>query len=160
MAIFSGKILEAYYTNPDNSAIEVIYKEGNKAISYYLTPDFNRSDFKELVDEYGLDTLQMMTVEKIRNTNRQLQDIVNAQVKTKIRKKDGTFEQLTDFLLKYDEKLHNEKLFAVKIKIFEDPRVKDLADNEAKKRIRMAKTPIETIIAYHNLLKTHLGSDY
>ena len=28
MAIFSGKIIEAYYANPDNNTVEVIYREG------------------------------------------------------------------------------------------------------------------------------------
>ena len=30
MAIFSGKVIEAYYTNSDSDTIEVIYKEGEK----------------------------------------------------------------------------------------------------------------------------------
>ena len=49
-----------------------------------------------------------------------------------------------------------KKLFAVKIKIFEDPIVKDCQDNDAKKKIRMAKTPMDTIIAYHNIIKSEL----
>ena len=43
-----------------------------------------------------------------------------------------------------------------KIKIFEDPIVKDWQDNDAKKKIRMAKTPMDTIIAYHNIIKSEL----
>ena len=156
MAVFSGKILEAYYTNADNSTIEVIYKEGERAVAYYLEPDFNHPDFKALVDEYTLDKLQESTVERVKITNRKLQDIVNAQVKAKMRRKHDTFTSLTDFLLKYDDKVHNEKLFAVKIKIFEDPIVKDCQDNDAKKKIRMAKTPMDTIIAYHNIIKSEL----
>ena len=39
MAIFSGKIIEAYYSNADNDTIEVIYKEGTKAISFYVPVD-------------------------------------------------------------------------------------------------------------------------
>ena len=73
-----------------------------------------------------------------------------------MRSKDDTFTSLTDFLLKYDDKVHNEKLFAVKLKIFEDPIVKDCQDNDAKKKIRMAKTPMDTIIAYHNIIKSEL----
>ena len=46
MAIFSGKIIEAYFTNSENNAVEVIYKDGEKAINYYLAVDFNNKDFK------------------------------------------------------------------------------------------------------------------
>lgn len=153
MAIFSGKIIEAYYTNADNSCCEVIYKEGEKAVAYYLEPDFTNNDFKALVDEYGLDQLQKSTVERVRNTNKKLADIVNDQVRSRLASKDDTFTALTDFLLKYDEKAHNEKLFAVKIKIFEDPLIKDSIDTGAKKKIRMAKTPIETLLAYQEMIK-------
>ena len=43
MAIFSGKIIEAYYANPDNDTVEVIYKEGNKALPCYVPVD-NEND--------------------------------------------------------------------------------------------------------------------
>ena len=36
MAIFSGKIIEAYYANSENDTVEVIYKDGEKAINHYL----------------------------------------------------------------------------------------------------------------------------
>ena len=31
MAIFSGKIIEAYFANSENDTIEVIYNDGDKA---------------------------------------------------------------------------------------------------------------------------------
>ena len=37
MAIFSGKIIEGNtIPDPDNDHVEVIYKEGNKALSCYV----------------------------------------------------------------------------------------------------------------------------
>ena len=36
MAIFSGKIIEAYYSNSENDTVEVIYKEGKQAINHYF----------------------------------------------------------------------------------------------------------------------------
>ncbi len=35
MAIFRNKIIEAYYVNAEKTAIEIIYKDGEKAISHY-----------------------------------------------------------------------------------------------------------------------------
>ena len=152
MAVFSGKIIEAYYSNPDNTTVEIIYKEGTQAISYYIEVDYENPVFNELIEEYTLDQLQKTTVARIRTTNQKLQDIVNQQVKAKLATKDDMFTSLTNFLLEYDPEVHNEKLFAVKIKIFEDPRVKESGRGDMKKKIRLAKTPIETLIAYKKLI--------
>ncbi len=34
MAIFSGKIIEAYYANPENDTVEVIYRENDKNVDW------------------------------------------------------------------------------------------------------------------------------
>ena len=52
MAIFSGKIIEAYFTNSENNAVEVIYNDGTRAVSHYIKVDFKDNDFKELISEY------------------------------------------------------------------------------------------------------------
>ena len=53
MAVFSGKIIEAYYTNADSDTIEVIYKEGKKAISFYLPVDYEHPNYHDLIKEYS-----------------------------------------------------------------------------------------------------------
>ena len=54
MAIFSGNIIEAYYANSDNDTIEVIYKQGEKAINHFLRVDYNDQDFKDLINNSKL----------------------------------------------------------------------------------------------------------
>ena len=54
MAIFSNKIIEAYYVNAEKTAIEIIYKDGEKAISHYLSFDPNHPDFKDLIKELNV----------------------------------------------------------------------------------------------------------
>ena len=49
MAIFTGKIIEAYFANSDNSTVEVIYKDNGKAINHYLTVAYNNKDFIQLI---------------------------------------------------------------------------------------------------------------
>ena len=51
MAIFSGNIIEAYYANSENNTVEVIYKQGEKAINHYLKVDYKNQDFKDLIEE-------------------------------------------------------------------------------------------------------------
>ena len=74
MAIFSGKIIEAYYTNADNTCIEVLYKEGEKAICYYIEPDMLNPNFKALIEEYPMAKIAESTVQRNKNTfNKQRQ---------------------------------------------------------------------------------------
>ena len=40
MAIFTGKIIEAYFANSENNTVEVIYNDGQKAINHFLPVDF------------------------------------------------------------------------------------------------------------------------
>ena len=65
MAVFSGKIIEAYYANSDNDCVEVIYKQDDKAINHYLKVDFNNQDFKDLIEEYDTDKIAASTIASV-----------------------------------------------------------------------------------------------
>ena len=153
MAIFSGKVIEAYYTNSDSDTIEVIYKEGEKAISHYMVVDWDHPDFKDLIKEYSVADIEKATVARIRKTNEQIKSIVAKNVKNKIKEADLGMDNMLNFILNYNHKTDMEKLFALKIKIFDQDRVKDINNDTLKKKIRMATNPIETIRYYHELIK-------
>jgi hypothetical protein len=89
MAIFSGKIIEACFANSENNTVEVIYKDGNKAINHYLAVDFNNQDFKDLIAEYNTDKIAEATIARNRNYARQISDMVDEGIKsrTDIKKK-------------------------------------------------------------------------
>ena len=55
MAIFSGKIIEASYTNEAKDTVEIVYKEGTKAVVYYLQINHSHPDTIDLIKEYSLD---------------------------------------------------------------------------------------------------------
>ena len=153
MAIFSGKVIEAYYTNSDSDTIEVIYKEGEKAISHYMVVDWDHPDFKDLIKEYSVVDIEKATVARIRKTNEQIKSIVAKNLKNKIKEADLGMDNMLNFILNYNHKTDMEKLFALKIKIFDQDRVKDINNETLKKKIRMATDPIETIRYYHELIK-------
>ena len=153
MAIFSGKVIEAYYTNSDSDTIEIIYKEGEKAISHYMVVDWDHPDFKDLIKEYSVADIEKATVARIRKTNEQIKSIVAKNVKNKIKEADLGMDNMLNFILNYNHKTDMEKLFALKIKIFDQDRVKDINNETLKKKIRMATDPIETIRYYHELIK-------
>jgi hypothetical protein len=153
MAIFSGKVIEAYYTNSDSDTIEIIYKEGEKAISHYMVVDWDHPDFKDLIKEYSVVDIEKATVARIRKTNEQIKSIVAKNLKNKIKEADLGMDNMLNFILNYNHKTDMEKLFALKIKIFDQDRVKDINNDALKKKIRMATDPIETIGYYHELIK-------
>ena len=70
MAIFTGKIIEAYYSNADNTTIEIIYKEKEQAVNHYMAVDPSHPDFKDLVNEYSLAKIADSTVQRNLNVLR------------------------------------------------------------------------------------------
>lgn len=154
MAIFSGKIIEAYYANADNTAIEIIYQEGKRAINHYLAVDTGHPDFQDLVEEYPLSKIADATVARNKQVYRQLDRIVEAKVKQKVEDKPmQNFDSVMEFIIDYDPKKQAEDLFSLKLKIFEKDIVKDSKDNDSKSKIRQAKTPLDVLLAYKDIIQ-------
>lgn len=153
MAIFSGKIIEAYFTNSENNAVEVIYENGKRAISHYLPVDYNNQDFKDLISEYNTDKIAEATISRNRRYAQQLSDIVDAGIKSKTELKQRvTVEDFVKSILHFDPKDADckELLFTAKVQIFETDKVKSSSDKEKKSKLRTAKTPLELLVAYNN----------
>ena len=98
MAIFSGNIIEAYYANSDNDTIEVIYKQGEKAINHFLKVDYNDQDFKDLIKEYDTDRIAGSTIARNRNYARQLSELVDAGIRSKTDTNEKVKVTIDDFI--------------------------------------------------------------
>lgn len=62
MAIFTDKIVTASFLDyPQNTLVEVIYKEGDQNTSYVMEVDFTQDDFKALLQELTLDEIESKT---------------------------------------------------------------------------------------------------
>lgn len=154
MAIFSGKIIEAYYTDANNTTIEVIYKEGEKAINHYLSTDMSHPDFKDLIKEYPVTKIADTTISRNKEAYKQLNRVVEAKLKQKVEDKPmQNFDSVMEFVINYDPKKQAEQLFSLKLKIFEKDVVKDSNDNDTKTVIRQAKTPLDVLLAYREILE-------
>ena len=154
MAIFSGKIIEAYFTNSENNTVEVIYKEGPRAINHYLPVDYNEQDFKDLIAEYDTDKIAESTIARNRKYAQQLSEMVDAGIKARSDVKQKISVQ--DFVKKLLNFKHNDEeckeiLFTLKIEIFETEKLKNCKDNEQKARLRSAKTPVELLSLYNQI---------
>lgn len=153
MAIFTGKIIEAYFANSENDAVEVIYQDGTRAINHYLSVDYSNKDFKDLIAEYSTDKIAEATIARNRRYAQQLSDIVDAGIKAKTDlKKRVSVEDFVKAILNFDpkDKQCQEILFTVKVEIFETEKVKSSADKQKKSKLRTAKTPLELLVAYNN----------
>ena len=152
MAIFSGKIIEAYFANSENDAVEVIYNDGNKAINHYLRVDFNDSDFKDLVSEYNTDKIAEATIARNRNYAKQISDLVDAGIKSRTDLKQKiSVEDFVKKVIDFDpeDEECKEILFTFKVQLFETKKIKESTDNDYKSRLRSAKTPVELMSVYN-----------
>lgn len=152
-AIFKGKIIEAYYTNSENTAVEVIYMDGKRAINHYMAVDMAHPDFQDLMEEYGLEKLQETTIMKNKSAMNQLNRVLDIKVKQEIENQPiESFQHVMDFVVNYNVKAHGENLFNLKLQMFETEVVKKHSNNDDKNKIREASTPLDALLAYSNIV--------
>ena len=154
MAIFSGNIIEAYYANSENDTIEVIYKQGEQAINHFLKVDYNNQDFKDLIEEYDTDKIAASTIARNRQYAKQLSDMVDQGIKSKTDvKQKVSVEEYIDSMLNFNssDKQSAEILFALKVKVFEQDKVKSCSDKELLKQLRSSKNPVELISVFSKI---------
>ena len=161
MAIFSGKIVDAYYSNPEYTTVELLYEADNKQqeagmkiIAHHLTVDENDSQFQDLLKEWSYEKIDEATKAR----NEQYRDEFRMAFHNYAMEHDlyghgndkdlipGSINLIFDFDPE-DEK-QKEDLFKLKLKMFEQPQVEKSKSRKLKSDIRKAITPLETILAY------------
>ena len=149
MAIFSGKIIEATYTNEKKDTIEILYKEEKKIIPYYIEVNHQHPDFQDLIKEYSLDKIQNTTSNKIKIYNDNLKEANKIDLKKltdELEYKANNFTNWYDFMFHFDEKnaTHMNFLFELKLKMFDEKKVKVMSEDK-KNLIRDSLNPLEII---------------
>ena len=176
MAIFSGKIVDAYYSNPEYTTVELLYEADNKQqeagmkmIAHHLTVDENDSQFQDLLKEWSYEKIDEATKAR----NEQYRDEFHMAFHNYAMKYDlyghgnmdeqawrasrfqgaidkdliqGSLNLIFDFDPEDDKQ--KEDLFKLKLKMFEQPQVEKSKSKNLKSDIRKASTPLETILAY------------
>ena len=155
MAIFSGKIIEAYYANPDNDTVEVIYKDGDKASNCYVPVDHENDLYKSLIKEYSSELISQSTLNRNSLYAKQIRDLVNAQKSAIVNKTNKTnIEDFAKSIINFngDIKEHLDVMFQLKVRIFEQDTIKKSSNKELKSKIRTSKTPLEILYYYKELM--------
>ena len=155
MAIFSGKIIEAYFANSENDTVEVIYRENNKAVVFYVPVDHENQLYKDLIKEYDSELISQSTLNRNKLYAKQVRDLVFAQKTSLVNKKHKTnIEDFVNILIdfKSDNKEHLDVMFQLKVRIFEQDTIKKSSNKELKSKIRTSKTPLEILYYYKELM--------
>ena len=108
MAIFSGKIIEASYTNEAKDTVEIVYKEGTKAVVYYLQINHSHPDTIDLIKEYSLDKVQETTTAKIKQYNDEIKEANKLDLQKltdELKIKANNFTNWYEFMFHFDKKI-------------------------------------------------------
>ena len=167
---FCGRIIEAYYTNPELDTVCVTYREDEqltpdgepRAYDYYMEVDETDARFQALLKEYSYETIQETTEERARVYRKEFQNIVKEYIKenglTSSLSDDRLVEKaqkkLFDSIINFDEQdvTHKERLFRLKLRIFESE-VAENANRNQKVKIRKASSPLEVLATYYDIIK-------
>ena len=136
MAHFSGKIINAYYTNQYHDTVCVMWSDGQVAREHYVVVDENDGQFKELLEEWSYDSLDKATKQFTDNVSQEFKDAFERYAvrnnlygygedgsKPEKMKEDeavvtGSLDQLI-FNFNANDNEQKEQLFKLKLKLFE-----------------------------------------
>ena len=167
---FCGRIIEAYYTNPELDTVCVTYREDEqltpdgepRAYDYYMEVDETDARFQALLKEVSYETIQETTEERARVYRKDFRNIVKEYIKenglTSSLSDDRLVEKaqkkLFDSIINFDEQdvKHKEELFRLKLLVFESD-VAENANRDQKVKIRKASSPLEVLATYYDIIK-------
>lgn len=140
------RTIVSYWQDPENpeALVEVV-----------VEADENNADYKNLLEHVSLDQIHENTWSYIKDSEEAFKETVIEIAKERgwlINMDDGGTSDfhriIVDMIFdEYDEDIHKEKLFFLKLQLFEKDFIKTSKDKEGKKKIRRAPTPIEAIKA-------------
>lgn len=150
------KYITARFIDEDRENVEALYWDGDQQIAINCSAVDEDAQYKELLNHTTLDQIHENTWVWQKEQGQFLKEIF-----TEIGRDQGyivdfdhsagsgeTFKTLLNFIFKdFDEERDKEKLFLLKLEIFELPFVKDCKNRSKKTKIRKAKTVVEALEA-------------
>ena len=152
---FSGKIIEAYYTNPELDTVSIIWSDGKKAREYCVVVDEEDHQFQALLSEFSYENLDEWTMKRNVAGRQEFKDAFKHYAeRTKMfvgsEERQGSLNLLFNF--DSENTIHKEGLFKLKLKIFEQDVVKDSGSDDkfknAKTFIRKVDNPMDALLGY------------
>jgi hypothetical protein len=144
--VFSGKIQSAMFVNPpQNTTIELLYGEGSELTAFHLNVDYSRDEFLAFIDEWPLEKIEKDARENARRLAVEIQKQQNviATIAAHIDSK-----KIIDYINKNNNS--NTDIFDMKLIILEN--IVSLKDKSLKLRIRKAKTVLDLLQIYNEII--------
>ena len=160
---FCGRIVEAYYSNPELDTVAIMWSDGEKNREYYINVDEEDDQFQALLKEWSYESLDECTRNRNEATRQEFRDAFHNYATEnnlyqhgdpdiyKQEEKQTSRDIIFDF--DPDNYQHKEELFKLKLKMFEQDVVKNSKAKTKKTAIRKAETPVEAISAYNAFIK-------
>ena len=160
MAEFSGKIIEAYFSNSEKDTICIMWNNdasGKEVLEeFYVKTDPDNHYFKALLKEIPLEEIEEHTqkravvyMEELKRIAKRWSLSVAKDIDPKSidkRISSRIIQLVCDF--DKDDKALQELMFRLKLRIFEQDAVKNSKNADGKAMIRKAEEPIEVLMAY------------
>ena len=160
MAEFSGKVIEAYFSNNDKDTICVMWNNdasGKEVLEeFYIKTDPDNHYFKALLKEVPLEEIEKHTQKRAEVYMQELKRLVKRWSLSEPKDIDPKsidkrissriIQLLCDF--DKDDKPLQEIMFRLKLRMFEQDAVKNSKNADGKAMIRKAEEPIEVLMAY------------
>lgn len=165
--LFCGRIVEAYYSNPELDTVAILWTDGEKNREYYVNVDENDDQFNALLAEFSYESIDECTRNRNEQTRQEFRDAFH-QYATENNlyghgNPDGDPVPLTTeemqaglgIIFEYNEEdsQHKEDLFKLKLRMFEQEVVQKSKAKTKKAAIRKATSPLEAITAYASFIK-------
>jgi hypothetical protein len=156
MSMFGNlKYVNAYFRDDVRRSILTYWKENDNSdsiIDIEISVDDEQS-FNELLQYVSIDQIHENTWNYIKESEEAFKETVIEIAKDRgwlVNMDDGGTSDFNKILVdivfdEFDEEIHKEKLFFLKINIFEKDFVKECVDKDLKKKLRRAATPLEAI---------------
>ena len=151
MAIFSGKIVDAYYTDEKLSNVTVLYnyeKDGDTLVGQYnLVVDETEEQFQDLLKEWSYADIEIATIELHKEMRKQYEDAIEEEVKAIAKQREESRRLLVaddhfQIFFNYNAEEHADHLFKAKMYLFSLDVVKSSTAN-FRTKIRKAETILE-----------------
>ena len=168
-AIFSEKIINAYYTNPEHNTVCVLWSDDKIAREHMVVVDENDWQFSELLKEWSYESLAESTKVKINNEknifhqafenyardNNLYGYTVDSEPEIPKHAEEVILLDIEDLMFNFDPEDNDQKeeLFKLKLKFFDRYEVKSSKAKKKKADLRKAISPLEAIAIYHSFVK-------
>lgn len=146
--------VDAYFTDNERTIVETIWysSDENAYRTHVIKAEEGNKQWESLLTKINIDDLHERTYKKIKEQDESIKESIIAVATERglIYDVDVVSSDMYNALVRvlfddFDAEEHKEKLFMMKLKLFEYPVIQRSKNNSLKSELRKAKTPMEAV---------------